>query len=491
MNTLGFCTLLLSLLIVLQVQSLRPVVNTTLTRFHFGSCSKHTREQLAWPLISSRGTDHPLYVWLGDIIYADRPVLMKIRIPAVAEEIEAAYNAQLAKPEYSAFAAATQIIGVYDDHDYGQNDGDKHFHPPTRQASMQLFFDFMGEPADAARRKQNAVYGYYIFGAYPRRVRIILLDNRTQKDAYGDALDQDMLGEEQWEWLESILRTTQAEVTFIGAGLQILARGDPWITESWTKMPQSQARLLALIAATRTPAVILLSGDMHFAELNAVTCSPVGYPIYDFTSSGMTHSWEGPVRSSVVHASLMGSTRVRDCIYYGFNFGELEIDWQVNEDGTLNLDRTTIAMRAIGIKTNATGFEEIVTLASLQPRDLAPPPRHGHLMFNGLPFPATVPANGSQKADQCAHSPQHEGFTSSCADFISLCDPPIDTQDLVYYYVNHFFGFTAAGIAVSFLCTAPLLAYMFRKQLPGGVWVTWAVMAVGYAMLIRFLNNMA
>ena len=32
---------------------------------------------------------------------------------------------------------------------------------------------------------------------------------------------QDMLGRQQWEWLEHILTETEAEVTIIGSGIQV------------------------------------------------------------------------------------------------------------------------------------------------------------------------------------------------------------------------------------------------------------------------------
>ena len=63
-----------------------------------------------------------MFVWLGDIHYADRPVFLKLRIPATAEEIRDGYEAQLRSPEYARFLAQVPVDGVYDDHDYGAHD---------------------------------------------------------------------------------------------------------------------------------------------------------------------------------------------------------------------------------------------------------------------------------------------------------------------------------------------------------------------------------
>jgi hypothetical protein len=124
------------------------------------------------------------------------------------------------------------------------------------------------------------VYAAYVLGVAPYRILLILLDNRTRRAPYEDAVDQDMLGPAQWAWLEAVLRDPAyaAEVTVIGAGLQMLSRGDPGVSESFSRHPQSQAKLLALLAATRgagagaggAGGVLLLSGDVHFTELSRV-----------------------------------------------------------------------------------------------------------------------------------------------------------------------------------------------------------------------------
>lgn len=51
------------------------------------------------------------------------------------------------------------------------------------------------------------------------KVHVVLIDNRYSAD-----FDEgDLLGESQWEWLESIMRTTEADVTILAAGLMIHA----------------------------------------------------------------------------------------------------------------------------------------------------------------------------------------------------------------------------------------------------------------------------
>ena len=47
----------------------------TVTRIAFGSCNKHDKPQDYWRRIRARKPD--VWVWLGDIVYADAPVFLK------------------------------------------------------------------------------------------------------------------------------------------------------------------------------------------------------------------------------------------------------------------------------------------------------------------------------------------------------------------------------------------------------------------------------
>lgn len=47
-------------------------------------------------------------------------------------------------------AGGTQIIGVWDDHDYGIDNGDKT--NPNKNLTRELFLDFIEEPKTSPRR---------------------------------------------------------------------------------------------------------------------------------------------------------------------------------------------------------------------------------------------------------------------------------------------------------------------------------------------------
>lgn len=46
----------------------------------------------------------------------------------------------------------TEIVGVWDDHDFGIENGDKHFE--HKEEMMELWLDFIGEPKNSPRRTQ-------------------------------------------------------------------------------------------------------------------------------------------------------------------------------------------------------------------------------------------------------------------------------------------------------------------------------------------------
>ena len=52
----------------------------------------------------------------------------------------------------------TKVVGVWDDHDYGINDGGEEF--PLKHETREMFLDFIGEPADSERRldKEEGIY---------------------------------------------------------------------------------------------------------------------------------------------------------------------------------------------------------------------------------------------------------------------------------------------------------------------------------------------
>ena len=160
-----------------------------------------------------------------------------------------------------------------------------------------------------------------------------------------------MVGQEQWAWLEETLTQSQADVHLIVSGLQIIPE-HRYIGESWSRFARSREKLFNLLLSHGVKAPVLMSGDIHMAEMHEAYCHTMNRTglLPEVTSSGMTHSWQtGPPQSRngvvrVVMHNLMYWAQLfmpfwyrnsmashpeapTSGIYLGKNFGEIEIDW--------------------------------------------------------------------------------------------------------------------------------------------------------------------
>ena len=259
----------------------RSAPAASVTTIAFGSCSDQKRPQPLWDDIVAQKPD--VWVWLGDNIYGDSENMDTLR---------AKYNRQKANPVYQQLRRQTPIIGVWDDHDYGVNDGGKEY--PRRRESQQLMLDFMDVPAGSPLRTQEGAYSVHTYGPAGQRVKVILLDGRyfrdplrkNGKDNVPDPTGE-MLGDTQWQWLERQLTGSDADVHVIGCGIQFLSDQHPY--EKWANFPVARQRLLDLLARTKPKGTLLISGDRHIAEFAKTRLPGLNYDLFEITSSGLTH----------------------------------------------------------------------------------------------------------------------------------------------------------------------------------------------------------
>ncbi|MDX2238867.1 MAG: alkaline phosphatase D family protein [Hyphomonadaceae bacterium] len=299
-----------------------------LQRIAFGACARQTKAQPIWTEIAALRPD--LFIALGDNIYADAET---------PERFGACYAALAAKPEFAAFRAATPIRAIWDDHDYGANDGGADY--PLKHDARAAFCDFWNEPADSPRRTQEGgIFTAETFGPPGRRVQIILPDLRWNRTAlasrsrgwvryagwalqrrlrgldvpgpYGPNPDPaaSLLGDAQWRWLEAQF-AVPADLRIVCSSIQVLADKAGW--EGWENFPGDYARLMRLIGDA--PNVVVISGDVHFGEVSRLERAGAA-PLIEITSSGLTEVW--PVQPP--NGRRVGA-------YRGRNFGMLHIDW--------------------------------------------------------------------------------------------------------------------------------------------------------------------
>lgn len=305
------------------------------TTIAFGSCSDQKRPQPLWDDIVAQKPD--VWIWLGDNIYGDSESMDTLR---------AKYARQKANPVYQQLRQSTSVIGVWDDHDYGVNDGGKEY--PRRKESQQVMLDFLDVPANSSLRTQEGAYSAHTYGPKGKRVKVILLDGRyfrdpLKKNGKDNVPDPagDMLGEAQWRWLEKELTNSDADVHLIGSGVQVLP--EEHVYEKWANFPTARQRFLDLLAKTKPKGTILLSGDRHMAEVSKVTVPGLGYDLFDITSSGLTHVSKAHEEQNKYRVGKMVAE---------LNYGLITIDWAKKPlTATVNINgdnQATYLTQAIG-----------------------------------------------------------------------------------------------------------------------------------------------
>ena len=281
-------------LVLLSCKSSETAVNPYEAETHFtiafGSCNKHDINNFLWDDI--RAAKPQIWIWGGDNIYADTDNV---------EQIKAMYDAQKKIRDYKKLRSEVTVIGTWDDHDYGLNDGGEEW--SVKAESQQAFLDFMDVPVNDPRREQEGVYTSHNYEllTMPGRIKVIILDTRyfrtsLKEDPSGEKryLPNDygegtILGDAQWQWLGDQLKNSPADFNIIVSSIQFLS--DQHGFETWGNFPHEVERLKSLVSESGAKGVILLSGDRHISEFSKLTLPDLNYPLIDFTSSGLTHAY--------------------------------------------------------------------------------------------------------------------------------------------------------------------------------------------------------
>ncbi len=321
-----------------------------LSRIAFGSCANQTMAQPIWEPILAYRPD--LFIFAGDNVYGDFS-------GSDADNLKRAYDGARQIAGYARLRDTVNHLAVWDDHDYGLNDGGVEF--AHKAVSKDLFLDFWNVPATDIRRQRDGIYDSRIIGPEGMRVQVILLDVRwfrsalkvtDQRGAPGKERyvpdpdpNKTMLGAEQWAWLATELRKP-AEVRLIVSSTQILAEGHGW--ERWGNFPLEKQKLIDTIRSSGAKGVVLLSGDRHIGALYREAPADL-FPLYEATSSGL---------NMVYWAAKEAGPNRLGAIYAAANFGVVEIDWwerkillALRDEGGGVRRSVEIAFDALGIAT--------------------------------------------------------------------------------------------------------------------------------------------
>ncbi len=252
---------------------------------------------------------------MGDNIYAQS-----------IEDKTKMYQTLKDNPDFKKFSDKFPVYAIWDDNDYGTQDSGAEY--PFRKESEKLFKSTFNFPKDLER---DGIYQSLMFGGEGKRLQIILLDTRSFRSllklssaplqigsyVHNEDKNTTILGEAQWKWLEGELRKP-AEIRLILTGFQFLAVDFHF--EGWINFPHERERMFELVKSTNAGGVIFLSGDRHMAMfLHESKNRP--YEIWEATASGLTHALPDT-------APIEAERNVDGKIYFGLNFGFLNIDWK-------------------------------------------------------------------------------------------------------------------------------------------------------------------
>lgn len=197
--------------------------------------------------------------------------------------------------------------------------------------------DFWNEPKNSERyTRKNGIYTAYMYGKKNEQIHVIMPDLRWNRDKLNSVSKEkyyverkgknmgpyspseiptaSMLGETQWQWLESELQKP-SKIKVIASSLQLLPEFTGW--ESWANFPYNSNRLFSLIKKHKVNGVIVISGDTHWGEVSKIS-NNLDYPLWEVTSSGLTEEWK---------EVSPNKHRIGDYTH-SVNYGELLVDWK-------------------------------------------------------------------------------------------------------------------------------------------------------------------
>lgn len=214
-----------------------------------------------------------LMLWLGDNVYLREPDW------GSRSGFLYRYTHTRSTPEMQRLLRTTTHAAIWDDHDFGPNDGDASF---VGSAMAREVFDlFWPNPTNGVPGVEGitTMFSYY-------DADFFLMDDRTFR-VPADVVTGEpaMLGTTQLDWLIRALKYSSATFKFVAVGSQVLNTGA--VYENYSTIPKERGELLRRIEAEGIKGVIFLTGDRHFTELSTLKLKD-GRTLYDLTTSPLT-----------------------------------------------------------------------------------------------------------------------------------------------------------------------------------------------------------
>jgi alkaline phosphatase D len=249
-----------------------------------GSCAYVNEEKFDRPgkpygseyqIFNSIAAQKPdIMVWLGDNTYYREPDW------ATRTGMLYRYTHTRSLPELQPLLATANHYAIWDDHDYGPNDGDGTW--PYKETSWEVFKAFWGNPTYGLPGQKGCTTWFQY-----NDIEFFLLDNRYFRAPNDcETCPRTALGQEQMEWLKASLASSRAPFKLVAIGGQVLTTSQN--SETYAHFFKAERdSLLAFIEKEDIKNVVFLTGDRHFTELSGYK-NAKGNWVYDLTTSPFT-----------------------------------------------------------------------------------------------------------------------------------------------------------------------------------------------------------
>jgi alkaline phosphatase D len=286
-----------------------------------GSClDQDSDQQEIWSSIEKEKLTE--FFFLGDNIYGDNK-------DGSLGKMKSAYTKQ--SDNLPNWLNQIAVNAIWDDHDYGVNDGGGDYKGKAK--AQKLFLDFWKIEESDRRSNEEGIYFSKEVILNNKVIKIIGLDTRYfrsplegEKRARTPTKNtsKTMLGTDQWYWLENQL-SQEMDILILASSVQIIATNNGF--EKWGNFPHERQRLFKLLNDLNKP-VVMLSGDRHKAGLYKMG------DLYEITSSSMNKPlpkwlslyWDSTQKET--DEFLVGE------MFYEPNYGILKI----NDGSTIELE---------------------------------------------------------------------------------------------------------------------------------------------------------
>lgn len=214
-----------------------------------------------------------LMLWLGDNIYLREPDWN------TKTGIYKRYTHMRTNPALKKLLTTCPNYAIWDDHDFGPNDGDRSFW--NKETTLQAFKDFWANPGYGVNG-QKGITTYF----QREDAAFYLLDNRYNRSPNkSSSPDKTILGENQLQWLKDNLLSSKASFKFVVIGGQFLNTAAKH--ENYANYPKERLEIIEFIQKNKIKNVVFLTGDRHHSEISKL--EKEGVPtIYDITVSPLT-----------------------------------------------------------------------------------------------------------------------------------------------------------------------------------------------------------